>query len=189
MYSTQLIWNQRETIQVEYATGTALWHRDGVLPIPIRWFFLTSPDKRFKPTYFTVTCFDAFCPDQLLQDYRYRWNCEVTFQNLRHSLGLETQRHWSPISINRITPLIFGLYSIIILFVADLKLPHVPRYHAAWYPTSVKSDASFHDILATARTYLWDSLLKLSDPPNSPQFRLIPYHFFKSLRDTLAFAA
>jgi len=64
-----LIWYKKETINVEYATGTALWYRDGVPPSPIRWFFVTSSDKRFKPTYFTATCFQAFTPEQLLQDY------------------------------------------------------------------------------------------------------------------------
>lgn len=185
----KLIWYQQELIDVEYATGTALWYRDGVPPTPIRWLFVTSSDKRFKPTYFTATCFQAFTPELLLQDYRHRWNCEVTFQDLRFSLGLETQRHWSDTAINRITPLIFGLYSIIVLFVSDLKLDEIPRYHAAWYPSSVKSDASFHDILACARSYLWDDFLELSDSHFSPQVSLIPYHLVRALRDTLAFAA
>ena len=187
--STSLLWYKHDVIDIEYATGTALWHRDGVLPIPVRWFLVTSPDKRFKPSYFTATCFDGLDPQTILQSYRHRWNCEVTFQDLRFSLGLETQRHWSVKAINRITPLIFGLYSIVCLFIADLNLSTVPRYQAAWYPASRKSDACFNDILACARNYLWDYIFELADSRSSTQFRLIPLRLFHSFKNALAFAA
>ena len=187
--TTSLLWYKQEDIVVEYATGTALWYRDGVLPIPIRWFLVTSPDKRFKPSYFTATCFEGLDPQAILQSYRHRWNCEVTFQDLRFSLGLETQRHWSDLSIYRITPLIFGLYSIVCLFVAQLNLSNLPRYQAAWYPSSRKSDASFHDVLACARNHLWNYIFELADSRSSPKFRLIPLQLFHSFKNALAFAA
>jgi len=187
--STSLTWYKHEVIDIQYATGTALWHRDGVPPIPIRWFLVISPDKRFKPSYFTTTCFEGLNPQDLLQSYRHRWNCEVTFQDLRFSLGLETQRHWSDIAINRITTLIFGIYSIICLLVAQLNPIQLTRYHAAWYPSSRKSDACFHDILAYARNYFWDYLFELADSRLYPQSRLIPQRLFLTFKNALAFAA
>ena len=45
-----------------------------------------------------------------------RWSLEVTFEESRTHLGIETQRQWSELSIERSTPLLFGLYSLLTLF-------------------------------------------------------------------------
>jgi len=39
----------------------------------------------------------------------------VTFEELRAHLGLETQRQWSDLAIARTTPVLFGLFSMIVL--------------------------------------------------------------------------
>ena len=41
---------------------------------------------------------------------------EVTFEEGRAHLGIETQRQWSDRAIERSTPLLFGLYSLVTLF-------------------------------------------------------------------------
>ena len=45
-----------------------------------------------------------------------RWSLEVTFEEGRAHLGIETQRQWSDLAIERSTPLLFGLYSLVTLF-------------------------------------------------------------------------
>ena len=45
-----------------------------------------------------------------------RWSLEVTFEEGRAHLGIETQRQWSDRAIERSTPLLFGLYSLVTLF-------------------------------------------------------------------------
>jgi hypothetical protein len=45
-----------------------------------------------------------------------RWSLEVTFEESRAHLGIETQRQWSDPAIERSTPLLFGLYSLVTLF-------------------------------------------------------------------------
>src|SRR6266516_4779412 len=45
-----------------------------------------------------------------------RWCLEVTFEEGRAHLGIETQRQWSDRAIERSTPLLFGLYSLVTLF-------------------------------------------------------------------------
>jgi len=40
---------------------------------------------------------------------------EVTFHEVRAHLGIETQRQWSDLAIERSTPLLFGLYSLVTL--------------------------------------------------------------------------
>ena len=39
-----------------------------------------------------------------------RWQLEVTFQEVRTHLGVETQRQWSDLAITRTTPVLLGLF-------------------------------------------------------------------------------
>ena len=45
-----------------------------------------------------------------------RWSLEVTFEESRQILGVETQRQWSDKAIERTTPALFGLFSLVTLF-------------------------------------------------------------------------
>ena len=46
------------------------------------------------------------------QCYLLRWQVEVTFEELRAHLGMETPRQWSEQTIARTTPAFFGLFRI-----------------------------------------------------------------------------
>jgi hypothetical protein len=75
-----------------------------------------------------------------------------TFASLAH-LGVETQRQWSDPAIFRTTPLLFGLYSLVTLYVQqNAKCLALSPRRAAWYP---KPAATFADALACLRQYLW----------------------------------
>jgi len=54
-------------------------------------------------------------PNQIVEWFVMRWQVEVTFQEARRHLGVETQRQWSDKAIARITPLWLGLFSGITL--------------------------------------------------------------------------
>ena len=51
-------------------------------------------------------------PLQIVQWFLLRWRIEVTFQEVRAHLGVETQRQWSDKAISRTTPLLLGLVSL-----------------------------------------------------------------------------
>lgn len=83
-----------------------------------------------------------------------RWAVEVTFEEARAHLGMETQRQWSDKAIARTTPAVLALFSIV-------TLPGNHRYgkepeqfvrQSAWY---VKRLPTFSDALATVREQLW----------------------------------
>jgi hypothetical protein len=82
-----------------------------------------------------------------------RWSLEVTFEEGRAHLGIETQRQWSDLAIERSTPLLFGLYSLVTLFGHALH-PNgrIPVAQTAWYR---KQTATFHDVLALVRQHVW----------------------------------
>lgn len=81
---------------------------------------------------------------------------EVTFQEVREHLGVETQRQWSDRAIARTTPLLLGLFSWVTM-VANLlhqERPSAPRTDP-WY---AKTEPTFIDAIALVRRQLWSSV-------------------------------
>jgi len=77
----------------------------------------------------------------IIADFVHRWPLEVTFEEARTHLGLETQRQWNDSAIERTTPALLGLFSLIVLLAHALYPAGVlPLAHVAWYP---KTHATF----------------------------------------------
>ena len=83
-----------------------------------------------------------------------RWSVEVTFAEVRRHLGVETQRQWSDLAIQRTTPLLLGLFSLVTLWAGELaaRIGTLPVLGAAWYKNP---DPTFADCLAAVRRILW----------------------------------
>lgn len=76
---------------------------------------------------------------------------DVTFEESRRHLGVETQRQWTRRAIERTTPCLFGLFSLATLLAHALHGAAVPTRQSAW---STTSEATFADALAAVRRYL-----------------------------------
>lgn len=64
-----------------------------------------------------------------------RWSIEVTFEESRAHMGIESQRQWSDLAIERSTPCLFGLYSVVIVLGSVLhSTGDMPFQATAWYP-------------------------------------------------------
>jgi hypothetical protein len=176
-------WYGGDQRSVDVASGTALWYRTGQPPLSLRWVLLGDPVGGRKPFALCCTQPDT-CPLAILALYLSRWNIEVTFEELRAWLGAETQRGWSLPTIQRSTPCLFGLFSLVALSAYALHPDHLPTRVAAWYP---KAEPTFADALAAVRRALW-SAHSATHPahPDSAQF---PGHFLASLVDAAAYAA
>jgi hypothetical protein len=136
---------------LEYVTGVCLWHTPGQDPVPIRWVLVRCPEDSFEPAAFF--CSDTTAtPEQIIMWASLRWNIEVTFEELRAHLGFETQRQWSDRAIERTTPSLFGLFSLVTLMAKTLHPEHLPIRQSSWY---VKGEASFIDALAAVRSHFW----------------------------------
>jgi len=83
-----------------------------------------------------------------------RWTSEVTFEETRRYLGVETQRPGSDRAIARTTPTSFALFSLVCLmahrWVAMGQV--LPIRVTAGYR---KSEATFSDVLAMVSRVLW----------------------------------
>jgi len=178
-------WYGGVTAQVEAATGTALWYHPGAPTVALRWVLLRDPAGQFEPQAFLSTDPSA-PPAQIIAWFVARWPLEVTFQEVRAHLGVETQRQWSNLAILRTTPALLGLFSLVTLVAhARLDGQPLPVRQAAWY---AKSAPTFSDTLAFVRQCLWPVTV-FSTSPSSNEVVEIPHALFDRLTDTLAFAA
>jgi hypothetical protein len=137
---------------IDYASGTALWYHPGKPVVPILWVLVRYPDGRREPEAFL--CTDPTVPPRtVLEWFNHRWAMEVTYEESRAHLGVETQRQWSDKAVFRTAPLLFGLYSLVTLYVHQNaeRLVLSPR-RAVWYP---KPALTFADALARLRQHLW----------------------------------
>jgi len=147
-----LDWYHGERRTLDLTTGTALWYTRGQDPLPLRWVLVRDPLGKLLPAAFFVTDLAA-TPEQLLAWVVMRWGIEVTFEEARAHLGLETQRQWSDLAIARTTPALLGLFSFITVLAHHLTTDRpLPVRSAAWY---TKSEATFSDVIAFVRRYLW----------------------------------
>jgi hypothetical protein len=145
-------WYNSRRRELEVTSGTAVWYRIGQPVLPIRWVLVRDPTGRLDArAYFSPCPNDR--PRAIVQQFVKRWTIETTFEESRAHLGLETQRQWSDRAIERTTPCLFGLYSVVVL-LAHALYPDgkVPVQAAAWY---AKAHATFADVLAAVRHHLW----------------------------------
>ncbi len=149
--ATAIDWYAGQRLAMDLATGTALWHRDGEAPLPVRWVLLRDPSGKRQPVA-------LFCTDQrasvhqIIAWYVSRWAVEVTFEEARAHLGFQTQRHWNPLAVARTTPCLLGLFSLTVLLAYRLGPNQLTTRQAAWY---AKAEPTFVDALAAVRRHLW----------------------------------
>ena len=101
-------------------TRTALWHTAGEAPVKIRYVITRDPEGKLRDEVFATTKLDA-TPAQIIEWVVMRWSVETTFEEGREHLGLETQRQWSDLAIERTTPCLLGLFSLVVLLTHKLQ--------------------------------------------------------------------
>lgn len=165
-----LEWYGQGERTLEICTGTALWYREGYKPLPIRWVLTRDPQGKRPPKALFSTN-QTLTAEEIVRTFMKRWNLETTFEECRAHLGIETQRQWSDLAIERSTPMLFGLYSLVALFGHALHPDGcIPVAQAAWYH---KHTPTFHDVLAAVRQHFWGHG-PFSTTPADPDVVLVP---------------
>jgi hypothetical protein len=182
---TFLDWYGQGRTTVELAAGTAVWYHSGKPPVPIRWVLIRDPEGKFESQALLCTDLSA-TPVQIVQWFVRRWRVEVTFEEVRAHLGVETQRQWSDLAIARTTPVLLGLFSLITLLAHQLANSEpLPVRQTAWY---VKQRPTFSDALAAVRYQLWH-LRDFHTSLSSTDMVKIPRSLLTRFIDTLCYAA
>ena len=181
-----VVWQDGATRALELRSQTAIRYHSGKPPVSIRWILIRDPlgQLRAQALLCTETTID---PVQVIQWFALRWRIEVTFQEVRTHLGVETQRQWSDLAISRTTPLLLGLFSWITL-AAKLLLrgrPNAPR-SAAWY---AKSEPTFVDAIALVRRHVWLAPETFCLSLSEPDIQKVPLPLFNRLMESLTYAA
>jgi hypothetical protein len=151
-----------ETVEVDWYGGqrkhlwvfshTALWYTPRLPPVAIRYVLVADPEGKLRMEAFFCTDLQA-TPEQILSWVVMRWSVEVTFEEARAHLGVETQRQWSDQAIARTTPVLLALFSIATVLALRLSQGgQIPVPVTAWYR---KVEPTFADCLALVRWHLW----------------------------------
>ena len=74
----------------EIISGTGLWYRTGTPPTLLRWVLVRDPAGKMEPQVFFCSDIDMD-PAEVISNFAKRWEMEVTFQEVRTHLGVETQ--------------------------------------------------------------------------------------------------
>jgi DDE superfamily endonuclease len=179
-------WYGEREREVEIASKTAVWYSTGLFAVPVRWVLLRDPQGEFKTQALLCTDLEAD-PEQIVSWFVMRWQLEVTFQEARRHLGFETQRQWSDLAIQRTTPALLGVFSLVTLFAH-----HQMRTRAAgsfrrvaWYR---KSHPTFADALALVRKELWAQGTFCESSRQTDTVK-VPRAFVERLTDAVCYAA
>jgi hypothetical protein len=183
--SAVIDWYGGEQRWVRIASGTAVWHHNGMPLAPIRWVLVRDPFGERDPQAFLSTDLDA-SPLDILRWFVRRWTTETTFEEVRRHLGVETQRQWSDLAILRTTPVLLGLFSLVTIWSNELLGANIPLrpLAAAWY---TKAEPSFSDAIALVRRTLW-ALPDFPISPRSPETLEIPARLWRRLVSSLCHA-
>ena len=184
--SAAVAWYDGRTRTVELTSQTAVWYRSGKPAVAIRWVLVRDPEGAFDPQ--ALLCTDpAADPAQILEWFVLRWQLEVTFQEARSHLGMETQRQWSDLAIARTTPILLGLFSWTTVAAHTLQKHHpITQRTAAWYD---KPSPTFVDAIALVRRHLWLASEGFSLSAASTDTQELPATLYDRLVDSLAYAA
>lgn len=181
----EVAWYGGERKLVKLLSGAALWYTSGQRPVKLRYVVVRDPNGKLKDQAFFCTNIEV-APVQIVEWFVMRWAVEVTFEESRDHLGVETQRQWSDKAIDRTTPVLFGLFSIVTL--ATLRIAereNIPVADTAWYN---KQLPTFSDCLAAVRLGIWRSLY-FTNSANQPDLVKLQPPDLNHLLDCLAHAA
>lgn len=171
--------------KVETYSETCVWYRSGHQAVPIRWVLVRDPQGEYE-TQALMSTDTTYRPAQILNWFVRRWRMEVTFEEARAHLGIETQRQWADLAIARSTPLLFGLFSLITLMADRLiKGKMMPIRTAAWY---AKERPTFADAIAMVRRCMWGNCHFSTSVTNRDVLK-VPRALLERLTDAVCYAA
>ncbi|MEO8289056.1 MAG: transposase [Chloroflexota bacterium] len=167
---TKVRWYDGSEQFMEIATGTGVGYRIGLPVLPVRWVLTRDPAGKLESrAYFSTN--QSFPASEVVSLFIKRWTIEVTVEESRAHLGVETQRQWSDLAVERGTPCLLGMFSLVALFGVALHPDgKVPVQRTAWYH---KTEATFSDVLTEVRRHLWGNFT-CHTSPTDPDVCLVP---------------
>jgi len=178
-------WYGEENREIEIVSGKCAWYHVGKQAVPIRWVIIRDPLEKFETQALLCTNREAV-PRQIVEWFIKRWQVEVTFEETRRHLGIETNRQWSAKAIGRTTPCLFGLFSLIAMVAQELEEQgKLKMRQAVWYH---KELATFSDAIGCVRQQIWEWQSFQTSGAEVEMIK-IPRSYLECLTDTLCFVS
>jgi hypothetical protein len=181
----EIPWYGGQCKLMQVFSRTGLWHRRGQDPVAIRYVLARDPEGQQPDAAYFCTD-ERFEPEEILKYVVQRWSVEVTFEEARAHLGLETQRQWSDLAIARATPVLLGLFSVVTL--AALRCSEAGLLSAeqtAWY---AKPEPTFSDCLRLVRGRIWQARISGTSEDEAEMIQL-PRSLVEAVIQGLSIAA
>ena len=178
-------WYSQGPREVDLVSDTCVWYHPGKPVVPLRYGLIRDPLGKFRTQ--ALLCTDlSVSAEQILEWFVLRWQMEVTFEEVRAHLGVETQRQWNERAIVRTTPVLLGLFSLVTLYADRLHdRGEIEVRQSAWY---AKERATFSDALGSVRRQLWPWAVSAMSPLEGESHKL-PLLLQERFADTLCYAA
>jgi len=160
----EVVWYGGKRKQLWVFSHTALWYTRGLPPVDIRSVRVCDPEGKLRMEAFCCTDLQA-TPTHILEGVVRRWSVEVTCEEARAHLGLETQRQWSDHAMARTTPVLLALFSLVTVLALQWSPGgEIPVPVTAWYH---KAEPTCSDGLALVRWHLWRARYVVHSTPEA----------------------
>ncbi|MFV0443366.1 MAG: hypothetical protein ACK5Q5_07330 [Planctomycetaceae bacterium] len=144
------------------------WYKGGVGLVEVKWVFVEDRTGTHRDEYLFTTDLDL-TPTEIIAADAGRWAIEVMFQEVREHLGGESTRGWCERTIHRAEPCLFGLYTLVTLWFAELPESTRSRPVVPW-TGSEKRTLTFSDAITLVRLPIWRSWV-FAPPQRSQAFQ------------------
>jgi hypothetical protein len=177
-------WYGGGTRRIEVVSGVGHWYRQGQGLVAVRWLYVRDLTGDHRDEYFFSTEI-RMSVKRIVETFVGRWDIEVTFEEMREHLGLETTRGRCRNTVLRVEPCLFGLYSLIVYWFVHLPKRNREKIHAAWVG---KTSITFSDALASVRYNAWNDYLFQQPHQNRP-YEKLTQHKKHTILNALALAS
>lgn len=138
--------------KVRVITGEGNWYRQGHGLVKIRWVHVLDLDGNHREEYFYSTdC--RLDVTAIIEAFVGRWDIEVTFEEMREHLGLETSRGRTRNTVLRVEPSLFLLYTIVVFWYTQITSKKELEIKYSWHG---KSSITFSDAMLAVRRSAWE---------------------------------
>lgn len=166
---SEVTWYGGKRLNCLLLSGVGLWYRCSQGATWVRWVIVRDSNPKHDDEIFFTTD-RSLTPEEIVACYIRRWSIEVTFEEARRHLGIETLRNRTCNAVQRSVPMLFALYSIIVswfvLFKSEDK-DYINR--APWYK---KQHVTFSDMIKAARFDILNEIVSLQDGNLSTEFQV-----------------
>ncbi|MDQ3234179.1 MAG: transposase [Pseudobdellovibrionaceae bacterium] len=136
---------------IEVVSGKGFWHKTGQKLVEVSWVVVHDLTGAHRDEY-SYTTNMSMPQHEIIETYTMRWSIEITFQESREYLRLESPKCHAKSTVLRTTPCLFGLYTIVVLLYLKLLAKAKGQTAVSW---AGKSTITFSDMIIAVRREIW----------------------------------